>query len=106
MASAPIHPRPLTERRLFARKMDATAPQDIQKLRLLLSPEYRTLAAYSEKLLANTDAKGRYFLINGDQLEVHPDLDSALAQGYARFPTDLFFVGRISERDINAYLST
>lgn len=95
-----------TERRLFARKMDATALQDIQNLRALLSPEYNTLASYKDKLLDSPDVVNQFFLIHGEQMEVHPDLDSALLRGYTRYPTDLFFVGRISEKDINAYLST
>lgn len=95
-----------TERRLFARKMDATAPQDIQQLRSLLSPEYNTLASYKDKLLGSPDIKNQFFLIHGDQMEVYPDLDSALLQGYTRYPADLFFVGQISEKNIYAYLST
>lgn len=98
--------QPPTERRLFARKMDATAPQDIQTLRELLSPEYTTLASNKDKLLNSPEVMNQFFLIHGDQMEVHPDLDSALLQGYTRYPADLFFVGQISEEEIHACLST
>ena len=100
------HVQPPTERRLFARKMDATAPQDIKMLRELLSPEYDTLASNKDKLLNSPEVMNQFFLIHGDQMEVYPDLDSALLQGYARYPADLFFVGQVSEKNIHAYLST
>ncbi len=97
---------PITERRLFARKMNGTSVQDIQELRHLLDPEYNTLARYKKTLLSNPDLTHHYFLINGEDLEVHSSLDSALERGYTQYSNDLFFVGAINEKQINAYLST
>ena len=96
----------MTDRRLFAKKMNGTSPQDIQHIRAVLAPEYKTLASYKEKLLSNPDFKHHFFLINGEKLEIYSSIDSALEQGYTQYGNDLFFVGPIDEKQINAYLST
>ncbi len=96
----------MTNRRLFARKMNGTSLPDIQELRRLLDPEYKTLAKYKKTLLSDPDLTHHYFLINGENLEIHSSLDSALEQGYIQYANDLFFVGAINEKQIDAYLNT
>ena len=95
---------PITGRQRFVAGMNLTAPEDILRLRELLSPEYETLAARQNELL--NKARGQYVLIHQEDVQLHPSLDSAMEDGYTHYANDLFFVGRIDEQELKEYLST
>lgn len=94
----------VTERQRAVAGLNLTKPEDLRHLRDLLAPEYDTLAACRDHLLGAS--QGQYVLIHRAEVRVHADLDSALEEGYAHYPHDLFFVGRVQEQDFNEYLAT
>lgn len=94
----------MTPRCLAVTRLDLTSPGDVQRLRELLAPEYDTLQARRNELLAK--ARGQYVLIHENEVQVHPTLDDAMKSGIADHFEDLFFVGRIDERELNEYLAT
>lgn len=94
----------MTDRQRAVTGLDLTSPEDLRRLRDLLAPEYDTLAACRDQLLQS--AHGQYVLIHGEEVRIHTDLDSAMEEAYTHYPYDLFFVGRIHERDFREYLAT
>lgn len=92
-----------TKRQRLVTGMNLTAPNDILRLRELLSPEYETLAARQDELLKTSH--GQYVLIHQKDVKVHPTLDSALEDGYVNYSNDLFFVGRVDEQELKEYLA-
>jgi len=93
----------MTERCLAVTGLDLTSSNDIQRLRELLAPEYATLQAQRTELLEK--ARGKYVLIHESEVQVHTTLDAAMKSGITDHSEDLFFVGRIDERDLNEYLA-